>query len=554
MVAAALLLLVIVAPSKGAPSNVTLGELGTGSTGLPAGSTATGTTGTTGVGTTTGSGATASGVGSTGTGSTGTSTGSGSTGSTTGSGTTGRTGTTTSAGSTTHCVHGKNFAVTGFVAAPPCQPTFTGNNGGATTRGVTAKQIEIVYYQPEPSLALKAILGPAGLYPSPAQINDYLARAVSFMDPRWQFYGRKLHIDDFISQSCAASPPSDSCFRQDAQTLVTKYHPFAVIYPRNLTAPGMNQELSQLGVVNFGGAGMPLSFDASQQPYHWDYDMDGDQQAEIFGEFYCKELAGRKATFAGSASLQSKVRTAEILVDDSPEQVQAAQHLQAVIDKCDPSHGATIKSFSPNTAQAVVEATTVASQAKQAGITTLLYYTDPVAPVYFTPQLNEQQYYPENVLVGSGYLDFDPLGQLYNSTQWKDAFGLGDLPNMGGISNYDASAVYRSTKGSQSQFLSADNIQSYLSEVGYGIQQAGPDLTPATFQHAMLTQVPWGGTQYHPLIKFGQGDYTGVSDVRIVYWDASKTSPVNGKKGSYVALDNGHRYGLGQIPSHPFTR
>ena len=64
----------------------------------------------------------------------------------------------------------------------------------------------------------------------------------------------------------------------------------------------------------------------------------------------------------------------------------------------------------------------------------------------------------------------------------------------------------------------------------------------------------WGGDRYHPTIKFGPGDFTGVNDVRIVYWDANRVSPVNGKKGSYVALYNGRRFGVGQIPNRTFSR
>jgi hypothetical protein len=262
-------------------------------------------------------------------------------------------------GSTAHCVGGKQFAVAGFAAAPPCQPTFAGNNGGATYAGVTATSIKVVYYEPEESLALQAILGPAGLAPSAAQIDDYLSRATQFINARYELWGRKIQFISYQSQSCEASPPSDSCFRQDAQTIVSQYHPFAVLYPRNLTAPGFQQELSQLGVVNFGGSGLPESFDSSQAPYHYDYDMNGDSQAEITGEWYCAQLANRPAVYAGEADLRAKDRSAEILVDDTPGFVESAQHLASIINGCDPSGGAVIKTFSPDTSQAVAESTTL---------------------------------------------------------------------------------------------------------------------------------------------------------------------------------------------------
>jgi hypothetical protein len=462
------------------------------------------------------------------------------------------TGNTPPPGDTSHCVGSFQFAVAGFEAAPPCQPTFAGNNGGATTRGVTAKTIEIVYYQAKTSLALQAILGPAGLSPSEAQVRDYINRATTFINSRYELWGRKVHVDFFVSQSCQNSPPSDSCFRQDAQTVVAKYHPFAVLFPRNITAPGFNAELSHLGVVNLGGMNMPLSFSADQAPYHYDYDMDGDTQAEIAGEWYCKELANRKAVYAGEADFRGKWRAAEVLTEDTPEHVETAQRLAAIINQCDHHGGATVKTYSPDTSQAVVQSTTLASQAKQSGITTLLYSSDPIFPVYLTPQMTNQNYFPENVVIGSGYLDFDGLGQLYDQRQWKNAFGLGDLPDMAALSHYDSGAVYRSTKGSQAPFTSAANIQGFFSVLSSGLQQAGPDLTPTNFERGVLTLPAQGGSRFHSLIQFGAGDFTGVSDARMMFWSPTNRSPTNGKAGTYIALNHGHRYALGQFPSTTF--
>jgi hypothetical protein len=538
IIAAALLLLVIVAPSKG-PSNPAESYVsGTQNEGAPI----SGATPPAGVAPTTSPTAAGSKRHGAETG------GNASTAPTPGSTASGA----VPAGSTAHCAGDRQFSVPGFAAAPPCQPTFSGSNGGETAPGVTATTIEIVYYQPKTNLALNAILGPAGLQPSVAQVNDYISRATQFINARYELWGRKIHVDDYVSPSCQASPPSDACYRQDAQTIVAKYHPFAVLYPRNITGPGFQSELSHLKVTNLGGLNMPLSFSTSQAPYHFDYDMDGDTQAELTGEWYCRQLANRKASYAGEADLRNKPRSAEVLTEDTPEHVEAAQRLAATINRCDHGGGATVKAYSPDTGQAVVQSTTLASQAKQNGITTLLYFTDPVFPVYLTPQLTSQNYFPENVVVGSAYMDFDGLAQLYNKQQWRNAFGMGDLPDMAALSSYDSGAVYRSTHGSQGPFTSAANIQGYFTVLGSGLQQAGPDLTAVNFERGVLSLPPSGGTRFHSLIKFGSNDFTGVSDARIMFWDPSRRSPANGKAGSYVALDNGRRYTLGQVPSHTF--
>jgi hypothetical protein len=95
-------------------------------------------------------------------------------------------------------------------------------------------------------------------------------------------------------------------------------------------------------------------------------------------------------------------------------------------------------------------------------------------------------------------------------------------------------------------------MQGYVTILGDGLQQAGPDLTPTNFESGVLTLPAVGGTRFHALIKFGAGDWTGVSDARIVFYSTTKRSPVNGKAGTYVALDSGRRYTLGQIPSRTF--
>src|ERR1044071_4656878 len=110
--------------------------------------------------------------------------------------------------------------------------------------------------------------------------------------------------------------------------------------------------------------------------------MDGDTQAMLAGEWYCKELANRKAIYAGEADIRGKARAAEVLTEDTPEHVETAQRLAAIINRCDRGGGATVKTYSPDTSQAVVQSTTLASQAKQSGITTVLYSSDPVFPVY----------------------------------------------------------------------------------------------------------------------------------------------------------------------------
>lgn len=549
LLASTLLLLVAIAPSRGAQpgagSSFAPFDAASGAAAVPGTAGDPLTPGSAGTAAAAAPGTTAGAPGSTGGGATGSQTGvSAGSGAAPGTAPAGAAG-----GDTSHCRDGKQFALAGFVAAPPCQPTFTGgDNGGATYPGVTKTSISVVYYRVKQNAAVQGALGSTGVQPTPAQLDAFLTAEAAFISKRYELWGRKLEIAVYESPSCQASPPSDDCFRQDARALIAKHKPFAVIFPQNGTTPGFQDELSKAGVVNFGGLGLPGSFNTSRRPFRYDHTMDGDTQATLTGEFYCKRLANAKAAYAGDAALRGQARKALILVPDSEFTVAAAQRLQSVINRCD-KVGATIKTYAQDTSQAASQSTTLASQAKQSGITTILWFTDPVLPIFLTPQMTSQNFFPENVTVGTNFLDYDPLAQLYDQQQWANAFGLGNLAESQDPKKQDAYAAYRDGGGSGEPYISADGAQGYFSILAAGIQQAGARLDPGTFERGVLTLPAYGGDRFHSRIDFGPGDYTGQSDARVTYWDPDATSPINGERGAYVPLDGGRRYGVGQFPT-----
>ena len=64
---------------------------------------------------------------------------------------------------------------------------------------------------------------------------------------------------------------------------------------------------------------------------------------------------------------------------------------------------------------------------------------------------------------------------------------------------------------------------------------------------------PSGGSGLSALLKYGPGDYTGVSDIKEVYWDPTATTPTDGSNGAYIPVgpDGSHnsdkRYQLGEL-------
>ena len=88
-----------------------------------------------------------------------------------------------------------------------------------------------------------------------------------------------------------------------------------------------------------------------------------------------------------------------------------------------------------------------------------------------------------------------------------------------------------------------DLIYNQLYLLALGIQMAGPDLTPETFETGMFAYPE--GTGPAGTWKFEQGHYTGIIDIRIMWWQGDN-SPWNNQPGVY--MDDGTRVRQGEVP------
>lgn len=434
-----------------------------------------------------------------------------------------------------------------FPQAPPCVP-HTGNPG-ATYPGVTAKTIKLVYFREKDNPVVRGLLESQNLYSDPEDQRRFMAAMETFINSRYELYGRKVEIA-FWQSPCEAAPPVDSCFRDDAKALVAKEKPFAVVYDNNTNTPAFFDELSKLHVVNFGGWHFQDSFNTAHRPYHYDSTMGGDTQAEITGEYWCKKLAGKKARYAGSADLQAKVRKAAVFYPQTAVNTGPAQHLARIMRGC----GSEVVEvpYSPDTATASSQATSQVAQAKNAGATSVLYFADPIAPAFGTKAMTTQGWFPEHVLVGSGLIDYDVLARLYDPQQWVHAFGPSDVVVYKPLSQQESAITWRAAGNTGTPYTSAQLPWSYWAIIAAGIQMAGPTLTPFTFESALISgridTLPWT-THHDPSLSwvhFGRGDYTAGSDQKQCYWDPNAISTIDGKQGAYVPLDKGRRYRPGE--------
>ena len=519
------------------------------------------TTGTT-VGGSTGGGRVGSATGAT----TGAGTG-GSTGSTAGTGGTsggssGTTGGTTTdgrapAGDTSHCAGDHQTDVVYF--SPTCAPAWAdgADNGGATYQGVTADKVTVVYFREAKNQQVTTLLAAENLRATREQEIEFMEAAQDFINKRYETYGREVDFVIYDASSCPETPQNEERCVQEASKVLQELQPFIVIFPVPLY-PGVFDVFARAGVISIGGWHFDEAYYNQLRPYRWDVFMDGTQTAEMVGEYYCKKLANKPATNAGESIHRSfpgggerdvTPRRLGIFVPETDAQNLPGYHLAEIVKGCDEREPVVLK-YSQDIDTGALQAGANTQRLIEEQVTTIVCICDPITPIFRVKDSDQNQYYPEHLLAGSGLLDFDKLGRLYNpQTQWLHAFGPSHLQTRLPPAEADEGRVWSDVRdGSHPCPVPCALLWSYFNMAGQMIHNAGPTLNPLTVERGMFDMPDrggWaetGGSPHFPLFRFGPNDYTGISDAREVWFDNSRPSEIDGRPGSYSPMDNGYRY------------
>src|SRR3954447_12225866 len=170
---------------------------------------------------------------------------------------------TLAAGDTSHCAGDLQFNIL-LAHNPPCQPVFSGDNGGATYDGVTGDTINIVWFESTPNEQVNTILGAKGLARSNADAEAAVKAFTDFINTHYEFYGRKLKITHIVGD-CPSTPPDYAKCEVAAQEVV-KQHPFAVIWITSLYADVFDI-WANAGIISLGGSAFDSSFYTQRRPF-----------------------------------------------------------------------------------------------------------------------------------------------------------------------------------------------------------------------------------------------------------------------------------------------
>jgi len=445
--------------------------------------------------------------------------------------------------------------VPGDPYSPPCI-AFSGNNGGATSQGVTGNSITVTYRVTSDGTTFQqqlAAFGGAQFNDTQADINRTIQGLADYFNTHFQFYGRKINVEFYNGTGSLVSELLGQGQAQadaDAVTASQQDHAFAEL--NGVTEP-YDDALAQQHVIAFGAPYLSANWMGQRAPYEWSVDTECNDVATTASEFAVKALGAESghttAAYAGG-SLKNQPRKYAVIAPDNPWYQDCANAAIAYAD----SHGEQVSDdiqYQLDLSTLSSQAASVVSKLQNDGITTISCGCDPLFPIYLTSRAHEQGYYPEWVDVGVALTDTDIVGQLFDQADWAHAFGVSyagpTLPKAATLGY----AAYKSVR-SDEPANEVDLIYAQMYEMAIGIQMAGPDLTPQTFENGMRAYP--GSVQGAPNAEFGTwkfpaGHYTPQMDSDIIYWDPTKTSAYNGKQGAYVVASP--RYYQGQYPTGP---
>jgi hypothetical protein len=441
-----------------------------------------------------------------------------------------------------------------FHHAPPCEPASDGTNGGATYPGVTEDEIRVVYMYNDPHPLVDAIL-PVDY--EDADEDALMEAAQDFINEHYELHGRQVSIEA-VRSSCPTTPPNPSACREAARQVIGT-EPFMVIWPGGALYPSVFDEFARAGIVALGGENFDDAFYDERRPFRWAVAMGGVQMREHLAEYYCKKLAGGAADRSGPVIHDEIGERGEvprrygIVTPDTPSDVANANALADQIGQCE-SQRPAIFTYELDIERGLEQATAVVAGLISEGVTTVTCICDPVAPQFLLDEATQQDWHPEHLMLGRYLIDGDTIGRIYDQDQWQRAFGPSTLTEPEPIDENVASRTWRGSGRDGTCVMCRENPQvigNYLL-AGHLLQAGGPDLDPGTIEQGAFeygARGGWDETGGDPAVDFrelGQEDYTWVGDMREVYWDPSATSPHDGERGAYVAVDGGRRHQLGE--------
>ena len=443
----------------------------------------------------------------------------------------------------------RELQIPGDPYSPPCV-AFEGDNGGATTRGVTEDEIILSARVTDDEGGFQdtlANIAGAEIADSNEDVQRTIEALVQYFNERFEFYGREMRVEFYEGQGGGLDETMGRGHEEaqaDALTVAEEIGAFAEL---NGGTEPFGDALATNGVIAMGALHFSEEWHVDRRPYTWSGLTECSTVAQSSADWANVRLRGDTAEYAGDPEFRGRTRTQASVLPENPvyQQCLAAAERFAREAGFDPPMSI---SYTLDIGTMSNQAANIVAQLQNNEITTVTCSCDPVMLVFMTSRATEQDYHPEWIVTGTAFSDQDIVGQLMDQEQWSRAFGI----------SYNAAAqpqeatlgynAYTQVRDEEPAFA-VDSIYYSLYLLAIGIQGAGPELTPETFEQGMFDYP--GGEGPAGTWGFGPGNYTAPEDYREIYWDPDETSGFNNQQGAYIETDPGERIRPGEVPDGP---
>lgn len=447
----------------------------------------------------------------------------------------------------------------------PCVPKFSGDNGGETSRGVTADTIKIVIREfPETanSQAVQKEIEAAG-FASTEISRTIREQFVDYYNKNYELYGRKVEVIRYESKFGNATAEALGGGRegacQDATLIADELKAFAVTGGSG----SFSECAAERGLVVFGAAAyFSESFYEKWSPYLYNTTMSCERISSHNAEYIGKRLVGKPAKWAGDPALAKTTRKFGTYVPDNEEYQKCTDVTESTLRdtyKAEPglrvNYALDISRFADQAKRAII-------QFKADGVTTVITASDPISIGLLTKEATAQSYFPEWFIIGTAGQDTDGFGRSYDQKQVDGhMFGISQLGSSAKLygETADAPKLYAKLNGGKK--IPGGTVGGLYdwTNIFNLLQGAGPQLTPENIEKG-IAKMPSLGAPDFAVGKWSYGngadgtpDHTAVDDSREVYWDGTaEPGPEERdrtKKGSFVESEPGKRHDLGDWPT-----
>lgn len=445
---------------------------------------------------------------------------------------------------------GRDSQIPGDPYSPPCVAWAGGNNGGATTKGVTADKVFVSYrvLNEKGFQQTLAELAGASLSDTPETIQNTISAFAEYFSQRFEFYDREIEIVFYDGQGSTTNEllgKGRDKAEADAVKVAEELGTFADL---SAVSEPYADALADRGVVGFGTPYLSRNWHEERAPFAWSLATDGTRVSELASDFANAKLHNKPAVHAGG-DLKGKPRKFATIAPENSWYQESVNNARRITEEAGNDPGTNVK-YQLDLATMSSQANNIIPKLKNEGVTTVVCGCDPVIPVFLSGVANRESYFPEFIIAGTALTDADIVGQLWDQNFASHAFGISSLEPFVPPTQTIAYEAFKSVRPDEEPAFSVDIIYYQMYMLAIGIQGAGPNLTPQSLSDGMFNyparQGPIG------LWKFGPGDRTAANDVREIYWDPDAISPYNGKAGTYLPHQKSQRYEFGQFtPGEP---